>query len=155
MKVIRINTYLDGGTKEIVTNENTTFWIDGRINSPTNGQFFKRGYPGTEKSELMDDDIYEDMLVVAIQAFENKAINDYSTKLDARSAARKLIVRFFDHGKLNIFQAKLAAHHHIDLLLESELIESEREKNYIKSVKFELDNRMVMWSENPEIDNVN
>lgn len=156
MKVIRISTYRDGGTKLIETSEKNKFWIDRRFITDTPGKFYKGGYPGTEKSELMDDDLYEEMLLIAICAYENKAVNDYSIKKEARSVARNLIERFFNHGKLNILQARLSAHTHIDMLIESGFFANdETELNYWKNVKFELDNRMVMYQENPEIDNVN
>jgi len=154
MKVISINTYLDGGTQEILTTDGT-FWKDGRLSSTTRGQFYFRGFPGTEKSTLMDDPNYEMQLRVAIESFNNKAVNDYSIKLDPRTEARNLITKFSETGNLTLSQAKKAAETHIQIILDSKLVDSQRMINFWNSVKFELRNKLTMFTENPEIDHVN
>lgn len=146
MKVIGISTFRDGGTKEIRTSDGT-FWKDGRISSETRGKFYKGNYPGKDKSELLDDDHYEQQLIMALEQYENGHLN----KLTPRTQAKDLYNKFFANGKLTTPQAKFAADLHLQLLIDLGV-----DSEYWKEVKTELANPKLLFPvENPEIDNVN
>ena len=53
MKVLKFNSYLDGGTKEVVTDEGV-FCFDERIKTTTGGRLYK-GYPKDDNSNIIEN----------------------------------------------------------------------------------------------------
>ena len=65
MKVLRITTYLDGGTLQIETNEGV-FCIDDRIRTATKGVVYN-GYPRDDNSnQVVDQHSIKERLVDAL-----------------------------------------------------------------------------------------
>ena len=75
MRIIEVNSYRDGGTVQIDTDEGV-FCFDGRIGSSTKGRLYN-GYPMRDNSNLIED--YETLEIQLIKTFISYKDNVEST----------------------------------------------------------------------------
>jgi hypothetical protein len=87
MKVIEYNEYLDGGTREVVTDEGA-YSFDDRLNSTTKGKLYK-GYPKDNNSNIVEG---AEALVKEQELL--KALGEYNT-ID--NFYYTTIIRFIDN----------------------------------------------------------
>lgn len=54
LQPIEVCVYRDGGTTEYETSDGAHYFIDDRLNSPTQGQIFDK-YPGNKDAKIVDN----------------------------------------------------------------------------------------------------
>ena len=56
MKVWEKNSYLDGGTQQVMTDDGDIYYVDHRMGSPTDGKVFNH-YPDDKNAVQLDVDV--------------------------------------------------------------------------------------------------
>lgn len=78
MKIVKFQSYLDGGTAEITT-ESGIFCFDNRISSQTKGLLYK-GYPKDDNSNLIENS--QELETSLIESLKNYKDEFYQTSID-------------------------------------------------------------------------
>ena len=77
MEIIEIDSYRDGGTMSVKTEQNMTYCVDNRINSKTKGSIFL-DYPKKDNSNIIEkqDEIRNEM-INAIKKYTDDKVIDF------------------------------------------------------------------------------